>query len=110
MELSIIFIIIWLHFIADFILQSTNMAKNKWDSLKWLGFHCTVYTIPFFYFGWKFALITGGLHFIVDFISSKITHHLWEKKEVHWFFVVIGWDQAIHISCLLLTLNYLGIT
>ena len=101
-----IFIIIWIHFVADFILQSTKMAQNKWNSFKWLGFHCIVYTIPFLYFGVKFALITSGLHFIVDFITSKITHNLWEKKEVHWFFVVIGLDQAVHLSILLITWRY----
>ena len=110
MELSIIFTIIWIHFIGDFVLQSTKMALNKWNSLKWLYFHCVVYGIPLVYFGLKFALINVVLHFMVDFVTAKITHHLWEKKEVHWFFVVIGWDQAIHFSCLLLTLRYLGIT
>jgi len=108
-EYNIILILIWIHFVADFVLQSTKMGLNKWNSLKWLGFHCTVYGIPFLYFGVKFALITVGLHFIVDFFSSKITHQLWEKKEVHWFFVVIGWDQALHFVCLLATYRYLGL-
>jgi hypothetical protein len=105
--LNVIFLIVWLHFIGDFVLQSTKMAKNKWNSLYWLGIHCCVYGIPFLYFGVRFALITIGFHFIVDFLTSKATHHLWEKKELHWFFVVIGWDQALHFSCLFLTWNYL---
>jgi len=110
MDLTILFTIVWLHFIADFVLQPSKIALNKWNSLRWLGLHCTIYTIPFLYFGLRFALITGGAHFIVDFISSKITHKLWEEKKVHLFFVTIGWDQAIHFSCLILTLRYLGIT
>ena len=105
--MKVVLVIIWLHFIGDFILQSNKMAQNKWNSIKWLGFHCITYSIPFFYFGIYFAFITALLHFTVDFITSKMTHYLWEKKELHWFFVVIGLDQAIHFTCLLLTLKYI---
>lgn len=100
-------IIIWLHFIADFILQWDSISTTKWNSLKSLGTHCTIYGIPFLYFGLNFALVTVGAHFIVDFISSKLTHHYRVKEQYHWFFVVIGWDQAIHMSILILTWKYM---
>ena len=104
--LTKVFIIIWLHFIADFILQSTDMGTKKSSDIKWLITHCAVYTLPFVIMGWKFALITGLLHFCVDFVTSKITSYFWKREEVHWFFVTIGWDQAVHMSIFIILLKH----
>lgn len=95
--------LIWVHFIADFLFQSQKMSMNKYNNVKWLSFHVVVYTLPFIIFGWKFAIINGIIHFLVDFFTSKGTHYLYEKNEYHWFFCLIGFDQAIHITTLILT-------
>lgn len=95
------------HFLADFVFQSDWMAKNKSSNWWALLFHVCVYSIFFIALGWKFAVINGVLHFIVDAITSRITKRLWAKQQVHWFFVIIGFDQLIHYTCLLLTFNWL---
>jgi membrane-bound acyltransferase YfiQ involved in biofilm formation len=103
-----VLILIWLHFVADFLLQTDYMAKNKSGSNKVLAIHCFVYSLPFIYFGWLFALVNGLAHFATDWVTSRWTTRLWKSGERHKFFVVIGLDQVIHISTLVLTLSILG--
>ncbi len=103
LSLNIIILICFIHFVADFILQSNKMIQEKSHSIKWLTLHCATYMLPWLFFGPLYAVINGALHELIDFNTSKMTHYLWDKKEIHWFFVVIGFDQFLHISSLLLT-------
>ena len=110
----IVLAILTVHFLADFVFQSSKMATGKSKSLKWLSIHVAVYglvtflsavciSFKIFSYGdilfWWLGNI--GLHFIVDFFTSKITSRLWEQKNMHWFFVMIGFDQLLHNICLL---------
>lgn len=107
-EINVILALVWVHFVSDFILQTDKMAQNKSSSLTWLTIHLVVYTIPLLIFGPMFALVNGLAHWITDFFSSKATSYLYKKNLNHWFFVVIGFDQAIHISTLILTYPIYG--
>ena len=107
--LTNIIVLFWIHFVADFFLQSTYMSMNKSKSVKALAWHCLIYSLPFLWFGWKYAILAGLLHFPIDFITSRITSKLYAKEEYHWFFVIIGLDQAIHMTILVLTMKYLSI-
>ena len=99
-----ILIIIWLHFIADFVLQSNWVAQNKssYDTGA-LELHVIVYAIPFLYFGWVYAVLNAVLHYATDYLTSRETKRLWADGQVHNFFVVIGLDQAIHMTTLIAT-------
>lgn len=99
--------VLFLHWLGDFVFQSDWMAKNKSKSNEVLLIHISAYSLPLFLIGWKFALINAGLHCVTDYFTSRWTSKLWAAGNVHWFFVVIGLDQFIHTSCLILTFNLL---
>jgi len=104
------------HFICDFILQSDEMALNKSTSNKWLFYHILMYTAPFvsMIYVFKdmqitllFMLINGILHFMTDYVSSRVAKYYWEKDDRHNFFVTVGADQLIHTMSLLCTFAWL---
>lgn len=110
--------IIAIHWIADFVLQSDWMAKNKSSNNKALISHVSVYTITLLVFSLVFlpveyayiwALINGVLHLGVDYVTSRINTYLWNKGRVHDFFVMVGFDQLIHYACLFGTWFFIGI-
>lgn len=112
-----------LHFLGDFILQSDWMALNKSKQWDVLAIHCAIYSACFFAWGSYFVALTFVLHYMVDFCTSRITSKLWFMRESatgngwwtlkepntrHWFFVMIGLDQLIHYTMLILTLRILS--
>ena len=112
-----IYLLILTHWIADFICQTDNMARNKSKSNIWLGKHILAYMGILFIFtvyaGWYlpkiltflFVLTNGAVHFVIDYFTSRQTSKLWAKGEVHNFFVVVGFDQAHHMITLIYTFN-----
>ena len=110
MEIATLILLIWAHFVADFVLQTHTMAVNKSTSNKWLASHVGVYTLFFVFIAilspvitLGYVLVNGVLHFITDYFTSRATTRLWKEERVHDFFVVIGFDQALHMSAMILT-------
>lgn len=103
LTLESILLLVWVHLLGDFILQTDKMAQNKSKSDYWLWKHVLVYSACFVLFGLVFALVNALLHFVTDYVSSRITSYLWKRERRHAFFVVIGIDQAVHLSCLFVT-------
>ncbi len=120
--MGIILLIFVVHFLADFVFQSSKMATGKSKSLKWLSLHIAAYGVvtilsaifisvklDSFYYGFSWWVANVALHFVVDFFTSKVTSRLWEQKNMRLFFVMIGFDQLLHNICLLGTLYFLKV-
>jgi hypothetical protein len=91
------------HFIGDFVAQTDWQAKNKSKSNKALLSHTSIYTLFLMPFGFKYALVNGLAHTVIDFFTSRESSKRWANGEVHNFFVVIGFDQYLHFLTLYLT-------
>ena len=136
LELVLVLQIVFAHWVSDFVLQSGWMATNKSKNWRALLAHVATYTTsmtvlmfimaillsqtvikfnmingiilamtPSAYMAW--ILLNGVLHLITDAITSRITAKLWMRGDMHNFFVVVGFDQMIHYTCLFVTLWYM---
>lgn len=110
------------HFLGDFVFQSNWMAQNKSKNPEALMLHVLAYLAAlavgmlvcviffttmtpeeaFFYFI-GFLIVNGLLHFLIDDTTSRVTATLYEAKDIHNFFVVVGFDQFLHQLCLFTT-------
>jgi len=114
-----IIILLFVHWVADFLLQTKNMAINKSKEVGWLTFHVAVYSLTWFILlsfiygiekSFIFSAMTFSLHFITDFWTSKWTSKLYRDSKFYGFpsfFSVIGLDQWLHFAQLILTLDYI---
>ena len=120
-DFNIILIILIAHFIGDFVLQSDKIASNKSKNSEILYVHCWLYSIPFYVSGTIISIIDSkwnskecilfGLwilfnihfHFVIDYVTSRITSKLWVNNKRHLFFTAIGADLLIHYIVLLVT-------
>lgn len=104
------------HWLGDFVLQTDWQAKNKSKSNEALLQHIINYSFclylftPIIFFlgtfrAWAgFLLINSALHFVTDYFTSRLNSHLWAKGDVHNFFVSVGFDQFIHQVTLAVTM------
>ncbi len=103
-DLWLVIAIVWTHWLADFVAQTDNMAKNKSKSNKWLSIHVGIYMLFLLPFGVTFAILNGIAHWCVDYFTSRLNSWLYnEKKNIHMFFVGVGFDQAVHYTILFVT-------
>ena len=128
-----IFTILFIHWVADFVLQTHWQATNKSKNNRALTAHVGTYTLTWFvafglivviphnYFGIDtvpgatpanlkvllFFPITFVAHWITDYFTSRWTSKLYAKGDYHNFFVVIGFDQLLHYAQLFLTIHFL---
>ena len=127
----------FLHFLADFILQSREMGKKKSSELKWLGLHIGIIFSVFLVgtLDIEFAFWNAIIHMCIDaviwkgyksIVWHKYTGDFWPKDkkekvrglikqisqkhkywEDSWFYTTIGFDQFLHAATIIFLLEYL---
>jgi len=126
-----------IHFVADFLLQSREMGKKKSSDPHYLFQHLAiqyacfmVVLLPFAEHPVYFALANAALHGIIDWniwrlykaaaymrIKKYPQHPLltnnqaepWKFWEDHWFYATIGFDQLLHGLTLVLLAWWFGL-
>lgn len=114
MNLYEIFIILVVHYFADFIMQTNYQAKNKSKNIEALISHTGDYTAVWYLVGVVymafnmdtynvgsmslFLLFTFVIHTLTDYITSRITSYYHKRGNTRKFFWVIGADQILHYA------------
>lgn len=103
---STLLLILVVHFLADFSLQTNDQAVKKSESLEYLCYHTGAYSLIWllasniilnnWLYATYFAVITFVAHTLTDYITSRIGKPFWKKQDLHHGFVVVGFDQMLH--------------
>lgn len=123
-----VIMLLGLHWFADFVLQSDRVAKGKSKSFHVLSEHALIYStamtmgislilyvvhgvvgLDLLYRANVFFFVTVVAHWVTDAITSRINSALWQRGDVHNFFVSVGMDQYLHQLQLLATWMFLDV-
>lgn len=116
-----ILILVWSHWVGDFVMQLDRMARNKSTDNKALTEHILWYSLiifigGLFIFDFDFVLtalftgVNGILHYYTDYFTSRRNSRLYKEGKLGsdkfpnlGFYSTIGFDQSIHYTCLFVT-------
>lgn len=116
MNVTIVLFILFIHWVADFLCQTDHQAQNKSKDNEALTQHILTYTaiwiVPSIILVgvvWAsvFLAVTFICHWLTDYCTSRVNSKLWADKNVHWFFVSVGFDQLLHYAQLFITYQLL---
>lgn len=124
MQFKEILIILLVHWLADFILQTHDQAINKSSSNKALLGHTITYSLVWWLVGalyvlqhqdtyqnWHlslFVMITFVAHTVTDWFTSRLCKKFFSKQDYHNGFVVVGFDQILHYTQLFICYIWLS--
>jgi len=122
-SIGIIIFLILIHWVGDFVLQTHFMSIKKSSSNYYLSLHvliyslttilawclflpCMGYKISFYGIMLSFMIIFIS-HWVTDYFTSRVTSKLYKEEKIHNFFVIVGFDQVLHYTQILLTFYYI---
>ena len=104
------------HMVADYFLQSSNMAENKKNHINVLLAHSGIYFLTFIIIDFLFfqpwfavwtTLIISVTHFFIDLIRTKIDNKF---KDYRVRFLAFLFDQVLHTSIIVATYYLLNLS
>jgi hypothetical protein len=127
---NLLLLVLFLHFLADFILQPRNMGRKKSEHKGYLVLHILIQFLVMLigtsYFldrttALWLATSNAAIHGVVDTFIWRLykntvkwrrpkhlmvdgTFRYWED---HWFYCFIGFDQLLHTVTLVMLVKYL---
>jgi len=122
---KIFIILLFLHWLGDFVSQSDKLAVGKSKYVYMLVEHTIIYTVVIgiglaianIFLGFdvsetnafigRFMIVTLFAHTIQDYFTSKLNARLYAEGKNHLFYVSLGFDQFLHACQLFLTYKYL---
>lgn len=112
-----LFLILLIHFFADFTLQTDDQSRLKSTSPLFLTYHVITYSLTWLvvvtimyeslYLGLIFSIVTFIFHWVTEYVTSKMVKHFFENEDYHTGFIVIGADQFLHYTQLILLYLFL---
>jgi len=109
MELIVeLLVLMGLHLYSDLVLQPESISTAKHERKSVLVLHCLLYTVPFAVVFWNlpFIAVVFSSHFIIDLLSSNISHYFYGKGKLRRCADVICIDQALHYAVLFIAYYY----
>lgn len=100
-------ILLLAHWIGDHLMQNKAMLPEAPIKMKWMVAHVLLYgtilsSASLLLFSWQivlgFVVVNSVLHFLIDMLSSRLLYRLRDRPQV--FYVVLGLEQFLHITCL----------
>lgn len=123
MEIHIILLVLFFHWVADFVCQDEKWSINKASWFEFLLRHTLVYSFimwmglllifPTFAASILFFVITLVSHTLVDYFTSIVVRQRFADKHFgsaipnFGGFSIIGYDQLLHYVMLFYSLHYL---
>lgn len=122
-EISVLLFLFLIHWIGDYLLQTRAQGNGKSSNNKLLLEHTITYS-AFIGLGVftmalvfnmpvtiesivQYAVINFVLHTATDWVTSRMTKSLWTRRQEWATFAVMGFDQLIHMTCLVVTYGLL---
>jgi hypothetical protein len=104
------------HYLADFVCQSRRLATRKSFDNRALWTHAAQYALWFtpvalmlpHACGVVFLAVTALAHGLTDYVTSRQATAAWLDEDMYRFWVIIGFDQWVHVLTLLLTYLWLA--
>lgn len=118
-EIPLLICLFVIHWIGDYLLQTRVQGNGKSSSNKLLLEHTIAYSV-FLGLGVslmalvfnmsmsiesiiQYTVLNFVLHTATDWLTSRATKNLWSRRKEWETFAIMGFDQLVHMTCLVVT-------